>query len=53
VVLLLAAAALFCTVRGWRGSGAGRARIHQGVLFAGVAALTWFAWQWNVIGWQF
>jgi hypothetical protein len=54
VILLMAVGALVCTVRGWRGSGAGRtARVHQVVLFLGLAALTWFVWQWNLIGWQF
>jgi hypothetical protein len=54
VVLLMTAGALVCTVRGWRGSGAGLAtRIHQVVLFTGLAALTWFGWQWNLIGWPF
>jgi len=54
VVLLMAVGALVFTVRGWRGSGAGlAARIHQVVAFIGVAALTWFGWQWNLIGWHF
>jgi len=54
VALLTAAGALVLTAYGWRGSGAGlAARIHQLVLFTGLAALTWFGWQWNLIGWQF
>ncbi len=55
-VLALAAAvgAAGCTVAGWRGSGARIvARVHQVSLLAGLAALTWFLWQWNLIGWQF
>jgi CubicO group peptidase (beta-lactamase class C family) len=54
VVLAAAAVAAALTVRGWRGSGAGVvARVHQVALFAGIAALTWFLWQWNLIGWQY
>jgi hypothetical protein len=54
VVLVAAAVAAGLTVRGWRGSGAGVvARVHQVALFAGIAALTWFLWQWNLIGWQY
>ena len=54
VVLLLAGAAAIPTIRGWRGSGAGlTARIHHVVVYAGLAALIWFTWQWNLIGWQF
>ncbi|MFC4062450.1 serine hydrolase domain-containing protein [Planomonospora corallina] len=58
VVLAMAAAAAVCTVKGWRGSGAGSgsglaARVHQVTLFAGLTALAWFLWQWNLIGWRF
>jgi hypothetical protein len=54
LVLLMAAGALVLTVRFWRGSGAGlAARIHQIVAFTGLAALTWFFYQWNLLGWQF
>lgn len=53
VALLAAAAALVYTVTGWRRSGAGlAARIHQITLLISLAALTWFLWQWNLIGWQ-
>jgi CubicO group peptidase (beta-lactamase class C family) len=54
VVLALSAAAVGCTVAGWRGSGAGLlARVHQVLLISGLSALAWFFWQWNLIGWQF
>ncbi|GAB1645752.1 serine hydrolase domain-containing protein [Krasilnikovia sp. MM14-A1259] len=54
VMLALAAVALAGTVTGWRGSGARVAsRIHQVVLLAVPAGLTWFLWQWNLLGWQF
>jgi hypothetical protein len=54
VVLAAALASLACTVRGWRGSGAGVvARVHQVLLLAGMVALGWFLWQWNLVGWQF
>jgi CubicO group peptidase (beta-lactamase class C family) len=54
VVLVAATAALACTVTGWRGSGAGVvARVHQVTLLVGVAALIWFLWQWNLVGWQY
>ncbi|MBB2912462.1 CubicO group peptidase (beta-lactamase class C family) [Streptosporangium becharense] len=54
VMLATTAAAAVCTVRGWRDPGAGRAaRVHQVVVFAGLMALTWFLWQWNLIGWRF
>jgi len=26
--------------------------VHQVAQLAGMAALAWFLWQWNVIGWQ-
>ncbi|MEU4164809.1 serine hydrolase domain-containing protein [Actinoplanes sp. NPDC026670] len=53
VALVVAVAATALTVRGWRGSGAGTAaRIHQVSLLAGMVALTWFLWQWNLLGWQ-
>jgi CubicO group peptidase (beta-lactamase class C family) len=52
VVLVTAVAALVPTIRGWRGSGAGvAARIHHVVLYAGLAALLWFSFQWNLAGW--
>lgn len=54
VVLATAAAALACTVTGWRDPGAGvLARVHQVTLLAGIAALSWFLWQWNLVGWQY
>jgi hypothetical protein len=38
----------------WRGARAGAvARAHQVVVLAGLAALGWFCWEWNLIGWQF
>ncbi|KAB2352556.1 hypothetical protein [Actinomadura rudentiformis] len=50
-VLLMAAFASFFTVAGWRGSGAGPvARVHQVGLLAGLSALAWFLWQWNLLG---
>ncbi|GGK99093.1 hypothetical protein Ppa06_47050 [Planomonospora parontospora subsp. parontospora] len=52
MVLAMTAAAGVCTVKGWRGAGVA-ARVHQVVLFAGLAALVWFLWQWNLIGWRF
>jgi CubicO group peptidase (beta-lactamase class C family) len=53
VALAAAVAAVVVTVKGWRGSGAGvAARIHQVALLAGMVALTWFLWQWNLLGWQ-
>jgi CubicO group peptidase (beta-lactamase class C family) len=53
IVLAAAVAATALTVRGWRGSDAGAlVRVHQGVLLAALAALAWFLWQWNLIGWQ-
>jgi CubicO group peptidase (beta-lactamase class C family) len=55
VPLLLVAVALAgatATVAGWRGSGASvAARIHQVWLLTGTAALVWFVWQWNLVGW--
>jgi len=54
VGLAAAAVATALTVGGWRGSGAGvAARVHQVVLLLGLAAFTWFGWQWNLIGWQY
>ena len=54
VVLAAAVGAIVCTVRGWRGSGASVvARAHQVTLLAGMVALAWFLWQWNLIGWQY
>jgi CubicO group peptidase (beta-lactamase class C family) len=54
IMLAMTGAAAVCTIVGWRGSGAGTtARIHQVTLFAGLSALAWFLWQWNLLGWQF
>jgi hypothetical protein len=54
IVLAAALGATVCTVRGWRGSGAGVvARIHQVTVLAGLVALAWFVWQWNLLGWQY
>jgi len=54
VALVMAAAGLVLTVRGWRGPGVGWvARVHQVLVFAAVLALTWFSWQWNLVGWQY
>jgi hypothetical protein len=52
IVLAAAVGATACTVAGWRGAGV-LARVHQVVLLSGLAALAWFLWQWNLIGWQF
>ena len=52
VVLAAAVTALACTVTGWRDAGV-LARVHQVILLVGVAALSWFLWQWNLIGWQY
>jgi CubicO group peptidase (beta-lactamase class C family) len=52
LVLAMAAAAVGGTVAGWRGGGASVvSRIHQVWLLTGTAALLWFVWQWNLIGW--
>jgi len=53
VVLVAAAGALACTIRGWRGGAGVLARVHQVALLVGLVALAWFLWQWNLIGWQF
>lgn len=53
VILVAAAGAIACTIRGWRGGAGVLARIHQVALLAGIGALVWFLWQWNMIGWQF
>ncbi|HEV7649842.1 MAG TPA: serine hydrolase domain-containing protein [Actinophytocola sp.] len=53
VILAAATGAIACTIRGWRGNAGLLARIHQVTLLAGIAALVWFLWQWNLIGWQF
>jgi CubicO group peptidase (beta-lactamase class C family) len=50
VVLAMTGAAAVCTIVGRRGAGTA-ARVHQVTVFAGLAALTWFLWQWNLIGW--
>jgi hypothetical protein len=53
LMLLASAAALGYTVTGWRASGSSViGRIHQVALLAGLTALTWFLWQWNLIGWH-
>ncbi|MGH3696847.1 MAG: hypothetical protein ACRDRX_23170 [Pseudonocardiaceae bacterium] len=53
VVLMATAAATACTITGWQDSGAGViARVHQVALLAGMAALAWFLWRWNLIGWH-
>ncbi|GGN46068.1 CubicO group peptidase (beta-lactamase class C family) [Actinoplanes campanulatus] len=52
VALTAAVAATGLTVKGWRGSGAGvAARVHQAALLTAMVALTWFLWQWNLLGW--
>jgi CubicO group peptidase (beta-lactamase class C family) len=52
LVLAMAVAAVASTGAGWRGSGASLvSRIHQVWLVTGTAALVWFVWQWNLIGW--
>lgn len=54
VILLAATGAVACTITGWRRSGAGVvARVHQVAVLAGMVALAWFLWQWNLIGWQY
>ena len=54
LALGLGAASAGATVASWRSAGAGvLARTHQALLIAGLVALTWFLWQWNLIGWQF
>ena len=54
IALTAGATSAALTVKGWRGSGAGIvARVHQIALLGGVAALAWFLWQWNLIGWQY
>ncbi|MFC6084142.1 serine hydrolase domain-containing protein [Sphaerisporangium aureirubrum] len=52
VVLPMAGAAAVCTVVAWR-SGGVAARVHQVTVLAGLSALAWFLWQWNLVGWQF
>jgi CubicO group peptidase (beta-lactamase class C family) len=49
-MLAMTGAAVVCTITGRRGAGTA-ARVHQVTVFAGLAALTWFLWQWNLIGW--
>jgi CubicO group peptidase (beta-lactamase class C family) len=52
LVLAMAAAAVAGTVAGWRGPAVSVvARVHQVWLLTGTAALLWFAWQWNLVGW--
>ncbi len=50
VALFAAAAGAAATVVGWRGAGVA-AQVHQVCLLAGLVALAWFLWQWNLIGW--
>jgi CubicO group peptidase (beta-lactamase class C family) len=52
IVLGGAVAATVYTVRGWRGARI-LSRIHQITVLAGMVALTWFLWQWNLLGWQY
>ncbi|WP_431893767.1 serine hydrolase [Micromonospora haikouensis] len=52
VVFALGLGAAGTAITGWREASVA-ARVHQGVLLAGVGALAWFCWQWNLIGWQF
>ncbi|MFB9443410.1 beta-lactamase family protein [Dactylosporangium vinaceum] len=52
VVFALGLAAAGTSVAGWRQAGVA-ARVHQAVLLAGIAAMAWFCWHWNLIGWQF
>lgn len=48
----LGIAGLAGTVAGWREAGVRLvSRVHQVVLLTGIAALMWFAGQWNLIGW--
>ena len=50
----LAAASCVVSVTAWRaGTIAMAARVHQGVVLAGLFALVWFGWRWNLLGWQF
>jgi hypothetical protein len=51
LVVLAAVAALAATVRGWT-SARITARVHQVLSLGGLALLTWFFWQWNLLGWQ-
>jgi CubicO group peptidase (beta-lactamase class C family) len=54
LALALGAASLGATVVSWRLAGAGvLARTHQVVVLVGLVALSWFLWQWNLIGWRF
>jgi hypothetical protein len=54
LALAMGAASIGATVVSWRSSGAGVvARVHQVVVLVGLVALTWFVWQWNLIGWRF
>jgi hypothetical protein len=50
--LATAVGAAGLTVIGWHGGAGVAARIHQVALLAGMVALTWFLWQWNLLGWQ-
>jgi CubicO group peptidase (beta-lactamase class C family) len=53
LALVAAAGALTSTIVAWRGAGASiTARAHQVLLLGGLATLTWFLLQWNLVGWQ-
>jgi CubicO group peptidase (beta-lactamase class C family) len=51
-MLVLVGAAATCTVAGWPGRSV-VARVHQVIVLVGLAALAWFVWQWNLVGWDF
>jgi hypothetical protein len=54
LALAMGAASIGATVVSWRSSGRGCGRpVHQVVVLVGLVALTWFVWQWNLIGWRF
>ena len=54
LVLLGGAVATALTVVGWRNGGARlTGKIHQLALLTAIAALAWFAVQWNLLGWRY
>jgi hypothetical protein len=54
VVMLMAAAGMVLTVRGWRAAAVTlTARLHQVMLLIGPSTFVGFCWQWNLIGWQY
>jgi hypothetical protein len=54
VVMLMAAAGMVLTVRGWRAAAVTlTARLHQVMLLIGLSTFVGFCWQWNLIGWQY